>query len=133
LTHSVVVDSSALLAFLLGEEDAEKIVDTLTGADERWVSGFTVLETSVVLAARKGEKALTALDAFLYQSEVKTVPMTNEHARLAREAWLQYGKGRHPAALNLGDCCSYALARSLGVPLLAKGGDFAKTDIQTAL
>jgi ribonuclease VapC len=83
----------------------------------------------VVIEARKGAAGRLALDALCSTLEIEVVPLTVQHARLPHDAWLRFGKGRHPAGLNLGDCCAYTLARGTGLPLLAKGDDFPQTDI----
>jgi ribonuclease VapC len=90
------------------------------------------LEASIVLAARFGESADKELDILLHKADIETVSLTSEQTELAREAWKRFGKGRHAAALNFGDCFSYALAKSLGAPLLFVGDDFGKTDITPA-
>lgn len=95
----------------------------------RLISGATVLEAAMVIETRLGEAAGADLDLWLYKAEVEIVPVTAEHADRARRAWRRYGKGRHPASLNYGDCFSYALAALSGEPLLYKGNDFSQTDI----
>jgi ribonuclease VapC len=126
----MVIDSSALLAILLGEPEAEALARTLANAPKRMVSALTLLETAIVMEARKGEEGGRALDLLLHRAKIDVVPLIPEHVELARAAWRRYGKGRHPAGLNIGDCCSYALAAYSGEPLLFKGQDFAGTDIQ---
>ena len=96
------------------------------------MSVANVLEASIALESRGGEQAAQDLDALLERAEIELVPVTVEHLEAARRAWRRFGKGRHPAALNFGDCFAYALARTTGEPLLFKGGDFAKTDIDAA-
>lgn len=98
-------------------------------ADTRWVSAFSLLETGAVAQGRKGSAGRVLFDSFCDQIKLDVVPFNAEHLRLARFAWERFGKGRHPAGLNLGDCCSYALARALGRPLLCKGNDFVQTDL----
>jgi ribonuclease VapC len=92
--------------------------------------GFRLLSTGIVLEARRGESAGREFDLFLNQAKVDSVPVDAEQVEIARVAWRKYGKGRHPAALNFGDCFAYALAKILGEPLLAKGSDFTRTDIK---
>ena len=87
----------------------------------------------MVLAGRKNEAALDRLDAYLRESSISVMPFTLEHALVARQAFLRYGKGRHKAALNFGDCIAYATAKLEGMPLLFKGDDFALTDVEAAL
>ncbi len=91
---------------------------------------MTELGAAIVIETRKGPEGLTQLAQLLLESGVETVPMTVEQVRLAREAYSRFGKGRHPAALNVGDCCSYALARERRDSLLFKGADFSRTDIE---
>jgi ribonuclease VapC len=125
----MVIDTSALLAILLNEEDAEQYAEKIASDPKRILSAVSHLETSIVIMARKGPAGGRELDILLHRSRIETVAFTAEQADIAREAWLQYGKGRHPAALNLGDCSSYALSRVSGHPLLFKGEDFALTDV----
>jgi ribonuclease VapC len=125
----MVIDSSALLALLLGEADAAAIARAIAADVRRLASAFTVLEASIVIETKKGEAAGRELDLLLHRSDIDVVVMDAGQVELARSAYRKYGRGRHPAGLNVGDCCSYALARSTGEPLLFKGGDFAQTDI----
>lgn len=97
------------------------------------MSTVSALEINLVVGGRKGPGAIREFDLLLHRAAIEVVPFTNEQFELARGVWLRFGKGRHSAALNLGDCCSYALARVSGEPLLAKGDDFAKTDIRMVL
>lgn len=127
----VVIDTSALVAILLGEEDAGRYAQAIAAQGRALISAFSVLETSIVIEARKGEPGGRELDLLLSRGGVETVPLLPEHVVLARDAWRRYGKGRHPAALNIGDCCAYALAKYAGEPLLYKGTDFGKTDIES--
>jgi ribonuclease VapC len=128
----MVIDSSALIALLQSEPEADRILEALVQFEERHISAATVLEASIVLAARFGESADKELDILLHKADIETVSLTSEQTELAREAWKRFGKGRHAAALNFGDCFSYALAKSLGAPLLFVGDDFGKTDITPA-
>lgn len=128
----MVIDSSALIALLQSESDSDRILEALEKHSERHVSAATVLETLIVLTARFGEAADRELDVLLHAAGVDIVSVTAEQTERARAAWKQYGKGRHAAALNFGDCFSYALAQSLGQPLLFTGGDFSQTDITPA-
>ena len=129
----MIVDSSALLAVLNRERDAE-IFETaiLTTAPCR-MSVANVLETSIVVEGRGGAAAGHELDAFLEHAQIEPAPVTAEHLEAARWAWRRFGKGRHPASLNFGDCFAYALAQVMGEPLLYKGSDFAGTDIAAAV
>jgi ribonuclease VapC len=96
------------------------------------VSAFSALETSIVIESKKGEPASRELDLLLHKARIEIVPLNEEQFELARRAWRDFGKGRHPAGLSIGDCCSYALSKYSGEPLLFKGDDFSKTDIQSA-
>jgi ribonuclease VapC len=125
----LAVDSSALVGILLEEAWSGAYLNALLMADVRIISSFTLMESTVVIEARKGAAGRLALDSFCSALDIQVAPFTAQHARLAHEAWRRFGKGRHPAGLNLGDCCAYALSRSTGLPLLAKGHDFPQTDI----
>lgn len=126
----IVLDSSALVAVLLEEPWSGAYLNALLVADMKVISSFNLFESAVVIEARKGPAGSLALDSLCAALEIDVAPFTPQHARLAAESWRRFGKGRHPAGLTLGDCCAYALARSTGLPLLAKGDDFPKTDIQ---
>ena len=125
----MVIDTSALLAILLEEAEAEDFAQAIAGDPKRLVSAFSVLEAAVVLHSRKGPAGGRELDLLLHAASATIVSFDAEQSTLARAAYETFGKGRHPAALNLGDCCSYALSRWSGEPLLFKGGDFSKTDV----
>jgi ribonuclease VapC len=126
----MVIDSSAVLAILLGEGDSAFYAATIEEAEDLEMSAVSALEVTLVIGARKRERGLAALDRFMDTSRIRIVAFDNEQLRLARDAWDRYGKGRHPAGLNLGDCCSYALAKLRGETLLYKGNDFGKTDVR---
>jgi ribonuclease VapC len=126
----MVIDTSALVAILQQESDADALLRRLAAAGARRVSAATVLEAAIVLEARSGERAGDDLDLFLARAKIEVEPVTDEQVRVARKAWRRYGKGSgHAARLNFGDCFSYALAHSLGEELLYKGADFAHTDV----
>lgn len=129
----MILDSSALLAVLNRESDAELFQDAILTASPCRMSVANLLETSIVVEGRGGAEAGRELDAFVEQAEIESAPVTTEQLEAARQAWRRFGKGRHPAALNYGDCFAYALARVSGEPLLYKGDDFARTDIPAAL
>jgi ribonuclease VapC len=130
----IVIDSSALIAILKMELDGRALLWALSNASGRVMSAMSLLETSLVTAGGKdAPDPWERLDLLLSEAEIEIAPFDAEQARLAREAFLKYGKGRHAAALNFGDCAAYALAKSKGAPLLYKGVDFAKTDIVSAL
>lgn len=128
----MVLDTSALVAVLLGEPEAETFARAIAAARTRLVSSVTLLETGIVVEARKGKAGARELDLLLQGAKIDAVPFTAEQASLARAAWRRYGMGRHPAGLNLGDCCSYALSKLSGEPLLFKGDDFGRTDVPVA-
>jgi ribonuclease VapC len=127
----MVVDSSALLAILFAEQEAARIAGTVEADPRRLASAFTLLETAIVVEARKGETGGRELDLLIHRIGLESVPLTASQAEVARDAWRQFGRGRHAANLNIGDCCAYALARTSGEPLLFKGSDFSKTDVAT--
>jgi ribonuclease VapC len=125
----MVIDTSALVAILLGEPEAESFAMAIAGDLKRLMSAFSALETAIVIKSKKGESGGRELDLLFHQAKIEIVPVTAEQFEMARSAWRKYGKGRHPAGLNIGDCCSYALAKCVGEPLLFKGNDFTQTDI----
>jgi len=126
----MVIDTSALLAIFLGEPERKRLLDLLLQAETRMISAATVLEAGIVLEARRGESAGREFDLLLVRANLQIVAVDSEQTEIARSAWRKYGKGRHPAGLNFGDCFAYALAKFAGEPLLAKGTDFAATDIE---
>ncbi len=128
----MIVDSSALLAVLFREPDAERYEAALAAASACRMSLANVFEASIVWEGRGGPAAAHRLDLFMEQVGIEMVPVTAEHVTAARQAWRRFGKGNHPAALNFGDCFAYALAEVTGEPLLFKGDDFALTDIEAA-
>jgi len=128
----MVIDASALLAILLGEPEAEALSRAIAADAKRLVSAISVFEAAIVIRARKGPIGGRELDLLLHEATVRIVSFDADQVAIARAACEKYGKGYHPAALNLGDCCSYALSRSSGEPLLFKGDDFSKTDVAIA-
>ena len=128
----MVLDTSALIAVLLDESDAAVFRLAIEADPVRLLSAATLVETSIVIEARVGEAGGRELDRLLQKADVEVVAVDAEQAELARHAFRKFGKGRHSASLNYGDCFSYALAESRGEPLLFKGGDFAKTDVAAA-
>lgn len=128
----MVIDTSALVAILLGEPEAPALIQGIAGASKRLAAAFTVLEAAVVIETRKGEAGRRELDLLLHDAGVDIVAMDAGQVELAKEAYRRFGKGRHPASLNLGDCCAYALSKQSGEPLLFKGEDFARTDVARA-
>jgi ribonuclease VapC len=129
----VIVDSSALVAILTEEDDAVLLNRAIARSDTCAISAPTLLETSMVLSGRRGQAPIDALDAYLSKAGIIVQPFTADHALIARQAFLRYGKGRHKAALNFGDCIAYAAAKLEGMPLLFKGDDFTLTDVESAL
>ena len=128
----MVLDSSAVLAILFGEPASERLIDAVEGAPILSISVANVLECAMKLAPRPGLDESDKLDAFLALYEVRPTPVDAAHLRLARAAYLRYGKGRHLAGLNFGDCFAYALAKAFDAPLLFVGDDFTKTDLARA-
>lgn len=125
----MVVDTSALIAVLFGEEDASRYLDSLVSAPRLFMSAFTWFETAAVVEARKGTAGLKRFMELAAELGVEIVPFDSGQAEIAFDAWRRYRKGVHPARLNLGDCSSYALARTMNSRLLYKGKDFAETDV----
>jgi ribonuclease VapC len=128
----MVVDTSALVAILGREEGWERLADALVSASTRRISAATLVEAGIVVHAMYGDHGERELDLLLSRARIETVAFNDEQSEVARSAYRRFGKGRHPAALNFGDCFSYALATALGEPLLFVGNDFARTDIQAA-
>jgi ribonuclease VapC len=125
----MVLDSSAILAVLFDEPQRRAFTLSIERDPRRLMSAGNVLESAMVAEARRGESAGRELDLLLHRAEVDVVPVDSEQVQLARSAWRRYGKGRHPAGLNFGDCFAYALAATSGEPLLFAGEDFRRTDI----
>jgi ribonuclease VapC len=129
----MVLDTSALLAMLLGEPERDAFIEVLSTTDDPLVSAATLVEASIVMHAKTGAPGVRDLDELLIAAGVRCVAVDDEQAKLARDAFARYGKGRSPAGLNFGDCFSYALAKATDRPLLFKGADFSKTDATPAL
>lgn len=128
----MVLDTSALIAILFDEAERPELVRKIAAARKRMISTATLVESSIVVEARRGESAGRELDLLLHRARIEVVPIDVEQAELARTAWRRFGKGRHPAGLNFGDVFAYALARANGEELLFKGEDFSRTDIVAA-
>jgi ribonuclease VapC len=126
----VIVDSSAIVAVLLRQPGYEPVLEQLARATAPAAGAPTLAEAGIVLAARLGVAGKSLLARFLQESGLVVVPFGDGHWGAAVDAFLRYGKGRHPAGLNFGDCLTYAVARLAGEPLLCLGDDFAKTDLQ---
>jgi ribonuclease VapC len=127
----IAIDSSVYAAIVLGEPEAPLLSKAIASADERTMSAGNYLECAIVSHRRLGGSA--DLDLWLQERGISVISVDHTMARLAGEAFARFGKGRHPAGLNYGDCFAYALAKSLDAPLLYKGDDFAQTDIRPAL
>ena len=125
----MVIDTSALVAILSLEPEAARLAQAIEADPTRLISAATLLEVGIVMEARLGAAGGKEFDLLVAKAGVVIEPLTADQASTAREAWRRFGKGRHAAALNFGDCCSYALARATGEPLLFKGTNFANTDI----
>lgn len=128
----IAVDTSALVAVVLGESDAERFLAAMS-ADDAAVATVSVVEAAIVVEARQGPDAARDLQLLIDGAIERVVPVEREHAAAAVAAWRRFGKGRHPAGLNFGDCFAYALADVEGLPLLYKGDDFGQTDIAAVL
>lgn len=125
----MVIDTSAVVAILGMEPEASRLAAAIESDPNRLISAAAVVESALVIESRFGEDGGRELDLLLAKAECSIEAVTAEQADLAREAWRRFGKGRHSAALNLGDCFSYALAKVAGEPLLFKGSDFPQTDV----
>ena len=126
----MVVDTSALMAILLGEPEAENFIRALADDPKKLISAFNALESAIVIEAKKGEAGGRELDLLIHRARIEIVNLNGDQVELALAAWRKYGKGNHRAGLNIGDCCAYALAKYSGQPLLFKGKDFSQTDIR---
>jgi ribonuclease VapC len=128
----MVLDSSAIVAVHLREPGHERLVDAMENADILVVGTPTLLETAMVLSARLAQDSRPLLFAFLRRMRAEVVPFNETHLDVAVAAFLRFGRGRHPAGLNFGDCMAYAIAATSGMPLLFTGDDFSRTDIAVA-
>jgi ribonuclease VapC len=129
------VDASALVAMIVREPDAAALLARVHQASARYTSSMALYETVLALSRIRNAPVIGTrgvVERFVARTAVETIPITSEIGRLAIEAFARFGRGHHPARLNMGDCFAYACARSLDVPLLAKGGDFPQTDIVLA-
>jgi ribonuclease VapC len=129
----MVVDTSSLLAIFLAEPERKGFLELITQAETRLISVANALETGIVLEARRGEAAGREFDLFLHHANFDVVSVDSEQMEIARLAWRKYGKGRHAAGLNFGDCFAYALAKVMDQPILFKGDDFKQTDLSPVL
>jgi ribonuclease VapC len=128
----LILDTSAIVAIVFREAEEEEFLRKIGTAVAVGVGAPTLAETAIVLAARLGEESQRLLFLLVQRAGIVVVPFGTAHWQLASEAWLRYGRGRHPAELNFGDCLAYATARLAGRPLLCKGDDFSKTDLALA-
>ena len=128
----MVIDTSAIVAIALDEPEATAFEQRIADDPVRMISAATLLETAIVIETRLGARGGGELDLWLHKAGVEVVAVDSELADIARRAWRRFGKGRHPAGLNFGDCFSYALASLTQEPMLFKGADFAETDIRAA-
>jgi ribonuclease VapC len=126
----MVVDSSALVAILRKEPEAARFTRAILRDSVRLISAANLLEVATVIDNQAGLSAGRRLDAFVERAGIGVEPVTEAQVRIARQAYVDYGRGNHPAALNFGDCFAYALAKATGEPLLFKGGDFEQTDVK---
>src|ERR1039457_450576 len=129
----MILDTSALAAIFFGEPEVDLYTQIIHDAERCPISAANFVELSMVIESQIGPDATRQCDVFFRRAEILLEPVTVEHAHLARQAFIDFGKGRHPPKLNFGDCFAYALAKAAGEPLLFKGEDFSKTDIRAAL
>src|ERR1700720_3482264 len=123
----MVIDTSAIIAVLLNEANAVRIAQAIETGSPRLLSAANFLEASIIIESRKGEAGGRELDLLIYRAGIEIVAVDQNQAETARAAWRRFGKGRHPAGLNYGDCFAYALASSRRLPLLFRGNDFSQT------
>ncbi len=128
----MVLDTSALVAVLFDEPERARLTNAIGADSRRLVSAATLAECSILVEARRGDAAGRELDLLLHRAAAVTVAVDGDQAEEARIAWRRFGRGRHPAALNYGDCFAYALSRVSGEPLLFTGSDFSRTDVAVA-
>jgi ribonuclease VapC len=126
----MVLDTSAVVAVLQDEPERRRFNEAIEASESRSISTASFVECSMILESRYGADGVRDLDLFIAKAQVSLVPVDEEQADLARRAYRKFGKGRHPAGLNFGDCFSYALSRALELPLLFKGNDFSQTDVE---
>jgi ribonuclease VapC len=126
----MVLDTSAIIAILFDEPDAEGLETRIVGDPVRLISAASVIEATIVIETRLGDAGGREFDLWLQRASIEVVPVDVEQTEMARRCWRRFGKGRHPASLNYGDCFSYSLAVTRDEPLLFKGNDFARTDVK---
>lgn len=128
----MILDTSALLAVLFAEPERDEFLERIGAAPLVGIGAPTLTETAIVVSARLGDAGRRHVARIVERGGIVVVSFEGEHWQVAAEAWSRFGRGRHPAALNFGDCLAYATARLAGRPLLCKGDDFAKTDLALA-
>ncbi|MEO6864709.1 MAG: type II toxin-antitoxin system VapC family toxin [Gemmatimonadaceae bacterium] len=128
----MIVDTSAILALLWNEPSSARLLEAIEADSDRRMSVASVVEGGIVVQARHGDPGERELDVLLHRLAIDLVPVTSEQSEIARSAFRRFGKGRHPAGLNYGDCFSYALALVADEPLLFTGDDFSRTDVRVA-
>lgn len=128
----MIIDTSALVGILDQEPEAERLAHAIATASERMLSAANLVETGIVMQVRRGDEAVRDFDLLLAKLKIEIIAVSAKQANLARKAFQRFGRGRHPARLNFGDCFAYALAKDSGAPLLFKGEDFPQTDIAVA-
>ena len=128
----MILDTSVIIAILRNEPDADELAAVIESADVRRMSAASYVEAAILTDSNRDPVLSRRLDSFLHEAIITMEPVTVEQAQLAREAYRDFGKGRHRAGLNFGDCFAYALAKDKGEPLLFKGEDFRKTDVEVA-
>ena len=126
----MVIDTSALVAIFLNEPERDRFLERIVQAEKHLISAATVVEVGIVLEARHGEAVSREFDLFLHAADIEVVSVDQTQADQARSAFRRYGKGRHPAGLDFGDCFTYALAAVSGEPVLAKGQEFRRANLQ---
>lgn len=129
----IVIDTSAVVAVLRDEPERRAFTEAIEQADRCVISAVSFVEASIVIETRSGYEGLRDFDLFILKAGIEVVATDAEQAKIAQSAFRTFGKGRHPANLNFGDCFSYALAKALEAPLLFKGNDFAQTDIAAVI
>ena len=129
----MVVDTSAIIAILQKEPEARAFAEVVEDAVICLISAVSVLEAAIFVQARRHAEGVHRLDALIREADMEIVPFDSDQMLIAREGFRRFGKGRHPAALNFGDCAAYALARAIGEPLLFKGDDFSQTDVSVCV
>jgi ribonuclease VapC len=128
----MIIDTSALIGILDQESDAERLARAIAQATERMLSAVSMVEAGIVMLVRRGDDAARDLELLLAKFKIEIAPVSARQASLALKAFQRFGRGRHPARLNFGDCFVYALAKDTSAPLLFKGGDFSQTDVAVA-